>query len=178
MKGLLKNIRLKRHLEDRWLRLYRVAYSWCHDTQLAQDLTQDTIMKALKNSNQLRDEEAMDTWVFSILVNCWRDVCRKNKDIIDIDQIELSHNQTPEEESQRMNITHRVRKAVSALNHEHREIVTLVDLEQMSYKDVAEVLQIPIGTVMSRLCRARRLLHDALRDLDTDPRQARIRRIK
>lgn len=178
MKGLLINLRLKRQLEDKWHRLYRVAYSWCHDVQLSQDLTQETIMKALKNSGQLKNEQALDTWLFTILVNCWRDLRRKHKETVDIAQVELFHNQTPEEESQRMHLIQRVRKAVGELNHEHREIVTLIDLEQMSYKDVAEVLQIPIGTVMSRLCRARRLLQDALRDFDTDSQPARIRRIK
>lgn len=178
MKGLLKHLHLRQHLEERWSRLYRVAYSWCHDSQLSKDLVQDTVMKALKNSHQLKDHNVLDTWLFRILVNCWRDFCRQKRHNIDIYEADLYHNDSPEEENQRMTIIHRVRQAVSELSREHREIVTLVDLEQMSYKDVAEVLEIPIGTVMSRLCRARRLLKEALQDLDTNANQSRIRRIK
>lgn len=178
MKGLLNHLHLRRHLEERWSRLYRVAYSWCHDPQLSKDLVQDTVMKALKSGHQLKDYTVLDTWLFRILVNCWRDFCRQKKSNIDVYEADLYHNDSPEVENHRMTVIHRVRKAVSELSREHCEIVTLVDLEQMSYKDVAEVLDIPIGTVMSRLCRARKQLKDMLKDLDIDDHQSRIRRIK
>lgn len=178
MKNFTKHLSLRQHLEERWPRLYRVAYSWCHDPQLSQDLVQDTVMKALKNSHQLRDSAVLDTWLFRILVNCWRDVCRQQKDCIDVYEANLFHNDSPEQEHQRRNEIDRVRQAVSKLSNEHREIITLVDLEQMSYKNVAEVLGIPVGTVMSRLCRARRQLKDALQDLNGGTQRTCIRRIK
>jgi RNA polymerase sigma-70 factor (ECF subfamily) len=175
---LLKNLHLKQHLGERWPRLYRVAYSWCHDPQLSKDLVQETVMKALKNSHQLKDKNLLDTWLFRILVNCWRDFCRQKRDNVEVNEADLYHNDSPEEENHRMNVVNRVRKAVSELSREHREIVSLIDLEQMSYKDVADVLDLPIGTVMSRLCRARRQLKEVLRDLDLNAHQPRIRRIK
>ena len=173
-----KQLYLQQHLENHWPRLYRVAYSWCHDSQLSKDLVQDTVMKALKNSHQLRDSAALDTWLFRILVNCWRDFCRQRKDCVDIHEANLLHGNSPEVEHQRRREIDRVRQAVSELSNEHREIITLIDLEQMSYKNVAEVLEIPVGTVMSRLCRARRLLKEALEDLSGDTQKARIRRVK
>ena len=178
MQRLLGGFHLKRGLEDRWHRLYRLAYSWCHDPQLSKDLVQDTVAKALKNSHQLRDEQLLDTWLFRILVNCWRDFCRKKQTMVDFDSADLGHDRSPEEEHGRSVMISRVRKAVSALRPEHREVVTLVDLEQMSYKDVAEVLGIPIGTVMSRLCRARNQLKEALRDFNVEARRPVVRKIK
>ena len=178
IKEIAKHFYLRKHLEARWKRLYRIAYSWCHDPQLAKDLAQDTVMKALKNNHQLRDAAALDTWLFRILVNCWRDVCRQRKDCIDVYEANLTHNDSPEELNQRKNEIDRVRQAISELSCEHREIVTLVDLEQMSYKDVAEVLEIPVGTVMSRLSRARRQLKEALQDLNANTVQPSIRRVK
>lgn len=174
----LRQMALRSHLEARWSRLYRVAYSWCHDPHLSNDLVQETMMKALKNSHQLRDTSLLDTWLFRILVNCWRDVCRQRKDCIDVYEANLPHDDSPENEHQRNNEILRVRQAVSNLAPDHREIITLVDLEQMSYKDVAEILEIPVGTVMSRLCRARRHLKEALIDLNSNPQKTRIRRVK
>jgi RNA polymerase sigma-70 factor (ECF subfamily) len=177
-KSTLRQVSLQQHLEERWPSLYRVAYSWCHDPHLSKDLVQETVTKALKNSHQLRDSAVVDTWLFRILVNCWRDICRQRKDCIDVYEANLIHNDSPEKEHQRRNEIDRVRQAVSELNPDHREIITLVDLEQMSYKDVAEVLDIPVGTVMSRLCRARRQLKEALQDLNDTPQQVFIRRVK
>jgi len=178
MTKFLRHLLFKHHLEEKWARLYRIAYSWCHDPQLSKDLVQDTVMKALKNTHQLKDAKALDNWLFSILVNCWRDFCRQKKDTVEISEIILSHNESPEEQNCRTATINRVREAVSGLSREHREIITLIDLEEMSYKDVAEVLGIPLGTVMSRLCRARRQLKDTLKDMDVNPPSVRIRRIK
>lgn len=178
MEKITKHLCLRQHLEERWSRLYRLAYSWCHDPQLSKDLVQDTVMKALKNSHQLRDTAVIDTWLFRILVNCWRDFCRQRKDCIDVYEANLLYGDSPEEEHQRRNEIDRVRQAVRELSNQYREIITLVDLEQMSYKNVAEVLEIPVGTVMSRLCRARRQLKEALQDLNGNTQRTCIRRVK
>ena len=178
IKEFAKHFSLRQRLEEYWPRLYRVAYSWCHDPHLSKDLVQETVMKALKNSHQLRESAALDTWLFRILVNCWRDYCRQRKDCIDVYEANLLHNDSPEELHQRSDQIVRVRQAVSELSSEHREIITLIDLEQMSYKTVAEVLEIPVGTVMSRLCRARRQLKEALQDLNDHPQPTCIRRVK
>jgi len=169
-------LKLRTQLSQRWQRLYRIAYSWCHDTQLAKDMVQDTILKALKNSHQLDDLEALDAWLFRILINVWRDVCRHAKDHYELLDSDLIHERTPEYEHQQTNTVNRVRRAVAALSREQREIITLIDLEQLSYKEVADIMQIPIGTVMSRICRARRQLKEAL--VDVHQHNAQVRRIK
>ena len=173
---ILIKYKIKRLVEERWQRLYRVAYSWCHDTQLAKDLVQDTVMKALKNYHQIRDLEMIDAWIFKILLNAWHDSCRSQKDHIEFIETDFQTHTTPESEQQRNGVITRVRKAIANLNAEYREVVTLIDLEEFSYKEVADILQIPIGTVMSRLCRARRQLKTSLSDIHQG--EARIRRIK
>ena len=61
-------------------------------------------------------------------------------------------------------IFQQVRNAIAKLNDEHRKVVTLIDLEEFSYAEVAEILDIPVGTVMSRLNRARMKLKESLQD--------------
>lgn len=178
MKGMLGKIQLRQGLDERWYKMYRVAYSWCHDPQLSKDLVQETFVKALKNSNQLRDNQLLDVWLFRIMKNCWHDQFRKQKNIVDLDQTQLVDNMSPEIIHEREIMIINVRKAVQKLKWEHREVVTLVDLEKMSYKDVADILDIPIGTVMSRLCRARNQLKETMQNIPDDAQNSNIRRIK
>lgn len=149
-------------------RLWRLAHSWCRNRALADDLVQDTLAKALDRHGQLRDPEAMHAWLCSILANCWHDHLRRGKETLDIDSIEerdLPSTCCPEEECLQNEVVRRVRAAVGALPAGQREVVTLVDLEEFSYAEVAAILDIPIGTVMSRLSRARASLREALREL-------------
>ncbi|HEB99741.1 MAG TPA: RNA polymerase sigma factor [Thiotrichales bacterium] len=164
-------------------RLYRIAYSWCHDPALADDLVQETLEKALKKGNQLRDPKAMDTWLYSILNNCWRDHFRRSRETVDIDEVPFASDSSPEEESHSHLVAHQVRQAIETLPLGQRQVLTLVDLEGCSYIEVANILEIPVGTVMSRLCRARRALKERLLGSDllnpsSESSNPRIRRIK
>jgi len=152
----------QRALEQARARLYRVAYAWCHNAALADDLVQETLTKALRKSAQLRDPKARDAWLFTILANCYRDHFRKTREMDDIDEIEISHETTPESESSRAEIVSMVRAAIARLPQGQRQVVTLVDLEGFSYVEVAQILDVPIGTIMSRLCRARNAMKDIL----------------
>lgn len=159
-----KTQRFRRDVEAMWRRLHRVAYSWCHDPHLAADLVQDTMVKAFKNQHQLRDRTALKGWLFAILANSWRDHCRRARETVDIDAIELGDDFSQEVESDRLDMLQRVRRAIARLSRDHREVLTLVVLEGMAYDEVAKVLSIPIGTVTSRLCRARQILRRNLHD--------------
>jgi len=174
---------LQNQLEQIRPRLYRLAYSWCHNASLADDLVQETLIKALKNANQLRDPALLNSWLFSILANCLRDHYRQYKEMDDIDEIEdyhYAHENTPERAHSQSQIIMRVRDAVSKLPLGQRQVLTLVDLEELSYIEVASILDIPIGTVMSRLCRARVAMKTLLKELA--PQQSAqaipLRRIK
>lgn len=170
----------KQALENSRPRLFRVAYSWTHDAALADDLVQDTLTKAWQKREQLRDADAQDAWLFTILTNCFRDNYRRHRETEDIDEIDIACDYCLETEHIKSELVSRVRSAIKRLPEGQRQVVTLVDLEGFSYVEVAEILSIPSGTVMSRLCRARGALKSMLLSDLTPPVQegARLRRIK
>lgn len=145
-------------------RLYRMAYAWTHDPHLADDLVQQALCKALANQRQLRDMAAADAWLFRILANCLTDYRRARREITHGDDLALVENRTPESRTQEQQLVDRVRYAVSRLPLAQCQVVTLIDLEGFTYASVASTLEIPVGTVMSRLCRGRQTLRDSLMD--------------
>lgn len=164
--SILKTICLKHNLKQRIAtnhkRLYRAVFAWGGDPDLASDISQEAMTKALKRLKQLREPEKLDSWLFGILVNCWRDHFRQQKDIVDIDEMELINEETPETILNQQDMVESVRSSVACLPEGQRQVVTLVNLESFSYADVADILDIPVGTVMSRLSRARQTLADYL----------------
>jgi len=155
IKHLCQQHQLKQRIADNRSRLFRMAYAWGHNADLANDLAQEAMAKALKNLSQLREPEALDSWLFGILANCWRDHFRRQREHVDIEDVTLTDEATPERLHQRQDIIDLVRGAVAHLVEGQRHVLTLVDLEGFSYTEVANILGIPVGTVMSRLSRAR-----------------------
>lgn len=153
---------LKSRLEKTRPRLYRLAYSWCHDPYLADDLVQEALSKGLKNVGKLRNPETLESWLFTILTNTWRSHLRAKKDHVEYKEEHFQDDSSPEQMSSRYETINSVQQAVGQLALGQRQVVTLVDLEGFSYAEVAEILDIPIGTVMSRLCRARQALKEML----------------
>ncbi len=182
----LLNFPVRRKLEALRPRLFRLAYAWCHDAALADDLVQDCLAKALVRSEQLRDEQALESWLFSILNNCWRDHLRARRDFVDVaelDEIIVSDAAGPEQHYASRQTIQRVRHAIARLPLGQRQVITLVDIEECAYADVARILNVPVGTVMSRLSRARQALKQNLIAEQADAeRTARdrptIRRVK
>lgn len=139
------------------LRRYAMALSG--NVALADDLVQDCVERALSQSTQLREIGSLPAWLRRILRNLYTDEIRKGRtrgeeqDITElVDHVGLS--EPPVD-------TGAVRDFVTAVNRlapEHREILLLVSVEELSYREIAEELKIPIGTVMSRLARARERL--------------------
>lgn len=166
-------------LEANRRRLYRTAYAWCHDAHLADDLVQEAIVNALKHGSQLRQFEALDSWLFSILANCWKSYLRSRKEHEEFDEENFRTELDPEQIASRDQTVTRVQQAIARLPLGQRQVLTLVDLEGFSYAEVAEILEIPIGTVMSRLCRARQALRELLISSESAPeKQAHLVRIK
>ncbi len=179
IKNLVAAFSLKSEFAARRNKLYRIAYSWCHDSALADDLVQETIYKAIKNAARLRDIETIDTWLYRILFNCWQDYLRvkgRNVEFIEIhddDQLEQIDNY------QQSQIVSRVRSSIEQLPIPLREIVTLADFAGFSYAEIAEIIDVPIGTVMSRLFRARQSLKKQLLDFGADNlTESKLRRVK
>lgn len=163
------------------IRLYRLAYAWTHNRELAEDLAQETLMKAWRKRAQLRDAGAEEAWLFSILASCHVDYLRRRQDTQDIETLTLADESNPEIERDRQTLVGRVRAAIAMLPAVQRQVVTLVDLEGCSYTEVASILGVPAGTVMSRLCRARKALRTVLLDnseTEAPNAGAEIRRVK
>lgn len=171
---------LKERLSNSRSRLYRLAYSWCHSHDIADDLVQDAMAKALKNSKQLRDLNAIDSWLYGILNNCWRDYLRCKRELENIDDIVLVNAETPDVAFERQDLCKLIQKQMAKLTISQRQVISLVDLQGCSYEEVSRILDIPMGTVMSRLSRARKYLADALLEyqpVKSDQKNTLIRRI-
>ncbi len=175
-----KNQQLKQSIAEHRGAMYRLAYSWCHSPALSDDLVHEALTKALKNIGQLRDHKTLRAWLFRILTNCWRDHFRRLKETVDIDDVVLVDTRTPEFQHDQEQIVMQVRNAISDLPIGQRQVITLVDLEGSSYIEVAEILEIPIGTVMSRLSRARSALKVKLLEADSniDTKIPKLRTVK
>jgi RNA polymerase sigma-70 factor (ECF subfamily) len=174
---------IAKRLGDSRAGLFRLAFMWCHDRALADDLTQEALAKALLHADELRDAGKLRPWLFGILVNCWRDHLRARRPTEDIDTIEehwLATEHSSEHTASQAQLAERVRAAIAQLPVGQREVLSLVDLEECTYAEAAQILAIPIGTVMSRLCRGRVGLRDLLADAHTavQLRRPGMRRVK
>jgi RNA polymerase sigma-70 factor (ECF subfamily) len=156
---------LRARIEEHRKALYRVAFSWCHQPALADDLVQETMLRALAGAEALRDPARLKGWLFVIMGNCFRDHLRRQRpaeDLETIDEVILATVEGPDEIHERSRLVSCVRKAIEGLPLGQRQVITLVDLEGFGYAEVARILDVPIGTVMSRLCRGRQALRERL----------------
>ena len=153
--------------------LYRGALRLTRDPTQAEDLVQDTYVRALRYQHSYQAGTNMKAWLFAIMRNLFWDRFKGNRledvsldDDGDFPLYERLKDESAAPEADVLNklAAAEVVKAVETLPPLHREVVLLVDVEGFAYKDAAEVLGIPIGTVMSRLHRARQQLQKSLYD--------------
>ena len=142
-------------------RLRRYARALANDRYLADDLVQDTLERAWKKYHLWRPGSDLRAWLFAIMHNVFVNQMRGRR--LDL---ELLTDETPAvavraTQSEGLELDD-LRRAMMRLSVEHREILVLVALEQMKYDEVGKTLDIPVGTVMSRLSRARERLRQHL----------------
>ena len=152
--------------------LYRGALRLTRDPDKAQDLVQDAYARALRYQHSYQPGTNMKAWLFAIMRNLYWDRFQKaNREAVSIDdigefalydQMRDDLGEGPEAEVLDRIARGEVVEAIEKLNPLHREVVLLVDVEGFSYKDAANILGVPIGTVMSRLHRARQQLQKDL----------------
>jgi RNA polymerase sigma-70 factor (ECF subfamily) len=151
--------------------LYRGALRLTRDPAQAEDLVQDTYLRALRYQSSYQAGTNMKAWLFAIMRNLFWDRFKggRPEDVSldgdgEVSLYDTLRDETamPEAEVLDRIAADEVVRAVERLPELHREVVLLVDVEGFSYRDAAEVLGVPIGTVMSRLHRARRQLQKAL----------------
>ncbi len=146
-------------------RLHVIARSWGCSPDLCDDLVQETLATALNKISQLRKEAALEVWVIRILTNSHRLYLRQHKYLSPLDSHELIDELDPQHSLDAQQTIDMVRAAIGLLSDEQRKVLTLVDMESFSYQKVAEILDIKIGTVMSRLSRARAQLRKIINDI-------------
>jgi RNA polymerase sigma-70 factor, ECF subfamily len=138
--------------------LRRFAISLCRNPTLADDLVQGTCEKAFTNKSSFQPGTRLDAWLFRILRNLWIDRLRKDKtegQAEDIDEVVDLPEGTGDPAAETQLLLRQVSDIITNLPQVQREVVMLVCIEDLTYKEAAETLDVPIGTVMSRLARAR-----------------------
>jgi len=140
--------------------LRRFAAALSGSLPMADDLVQDCIERALRKSDQLREPHRLGAWLRTIMHNVFVNELRRRRQQPTQDVEELANELSSSERDP--TVTRDFVRALNNLSVEHREIVLLAGLEGLSYREIAATLDLPIGTVMSRLARARGRLRDAL----------------
>jgi RNA polymerase sigma-70 factor, ECF subfamily len=157
-------------------RLYNLACWLTHDTFAAEDLVQETYMKALRGFSSFQQGTNFRAWIYRILRNTFLTSKTGLKatatvDIDDESSFEPATEETPESVLLARVKTEALLQSLEALPVHFREIILLCDLEEMSYQEIGQALGIPIGTVMSRLSRARKAIRTQLTARKDETRQ-------
>ena len=149
--------------------LYHLAHWLTGDRTEAEDLVQETYAKALKGFKSFEEGTNMRAWMFRILRNTFmtsRTGLKVQNTVSMEDELAgadlATHNITPESLLLQLENSQSVMDAVAELPVPYREMILLSDMEELSYKEIAQVVSVPIGTVMSRLSRGRKMLRQAL----------------
>lgn len=155
-------------------RIYNIVYGMVHNRDDAQELTQDAFIKAYKKLNTFNLGTKFYTWLCRIAVNTTIDFLRKNKNKQTMSFEEgiavqsssgvsdMHYESNPEQQAMKEETRQQIIAAVDELPEEQRKILILKELDGLSYKEIADVLEIPQGTVMSRLYYARKKLQEIL----------------
>jgi RNA polymerase sigma-70 factor (ECF subfamily) len=157
-------------------RVYALICGMVRDREEARDLTQDAFIKAYKNLDRFRLESSYYTWLYRIAMNVAIDHIRKMKKrkheafdegiaARDGDgAIAAAHDRgNPDKALGRKQLSAQIFDALDKLSPDHRQVIVLREIEGLSYKEIAETMEIAEGTVMSRLFYARRKLRDVLK---------------
>jgi RNA polymerase sigma-70 factor, ECF subfamily len=150
--------------------LYGTALRLTRRPQDAEDLVQETYLKAFRASAQFQRGTNLKAWLFTILHNTFRNMRRHdvrnpvdvNSETVELAADERGDEQTPEQLLSRATLDHDLQEALDGLPEAFRQAVWLRDVEEFSYAEIARIVDVPIGTVMSRISRGRRMLFERL----------------
>ncbi len=183
MKTSLKSLqeRYQREVVPQTSMLYALALTYTHDPSDADDLVQDTLVKAYRHFDQFDEGTNMNAWLCRILTNTFINGYRRKQREHAYIESELAENtpcnQNGAEPTENVepslssikkscfyHLSDEVLKALKSISDDFKAILVMADLLDFSYKEIADKLNIPIGTVMSRLCRGRKLMRSMLTD--------------
>jgi RNA polymerase sigma-70 factor (ECF subfamily) len=156
-------------------RVHAMVYGMVRDAEEARDITQNAFIKAYQNLATFRIESSFYTWLYRIAMNLAIDQTRKNRRrkttaydeaLASRDEdgniLEAHQSESPQKALQRKQLHERIFAALDELSEEQREVILLREVEGLSYKEIADAMGIPEGTVMSRLFYARKRLQGLL----------------
>jgi len=159
-------------------RVHNACLRICGDVEAARDLTQDAFVKALESIERFRGKSAFFTWIYRIAVNLALSHRRKDRtrNVLSLDAMRDGQDEgaplvqfiadpaasDPSSEAALAETHDRVLAAIGTLDPEHRAALVLRDVEGLDYQQIADVLELPVGTVKSRIFRARSTLRDRL----------------
>lgn len=162
-------------MEKYQTQVFNVAHGMLSDYEDASDATQEVFIKIYKSIASFKGQSAFTTWVYAICRNVCNDILRKRKkqginmSLYGDDEDEgapikniKSDAPTPEESVEADERQRLVREAIASLKAEYREVIVYSDMQQLSYEEIAKILKCPVGTVRSRLNRARTALRKIL----------------
>ena len=141
-----------------------VVYRMCGDAQLAEDAAQEAFSRAWNRLPGYRPAAPFRSWLYRIAINAALDSLRRQKFEMAFDMEQFENGDTPESLLAQKETAEQVRRAVLSLPVASRSVLVLREYEGLSYREIAEALDIPVGTVMSRLNSARNTLRSLLRD--------------
>jgi RNA polymerase sigma-70 factor (ECF subfamily) len=140
-----------------------VVYRMCGDANLAEDAAQEAFIRAWRHLPNYRPRSPFRNWVYRIATNAALDALRRERETVDADELPLTSTEAgPEARIEAKERGARVKQAVLALPQASRAVLVLREYEGLSYREIADTLNIPIGTVMSRLSYARNRLRESL----------------
>jgi RNA polymerase sigma-70 factor (ECF subfamily) len=151
--------------------VYNVILRIVEEKEEAKDIAQETFIKAYMNIKTFRKDSSFKTWIYRIAVNTAMDYLRRKvRSKIDLvttheDGLEVKNFQTPEEVIEQKLTIEMVRKEISKLPLDYKVALILKDIEGMSYEEISNILKINLGTVKSRIWRARNLLRERMKSL-------------
>lgn len=151
-------------------RIYYAAYAFLHNVDDASDIVQEVFLRAFKNLNTFDTSRALYPWLYRITKNlCINAVQRASRRDMTLppEEIIAGKGRDPEAEAVRNEEAAQLQKAIALLPEKHREIIRLKHFQECSYAEIAEILDIPIGTVMSRLYAARGKLKESIVEVST-----------
>lgn len=162
-------------IEEHKKTVYNISYRMSGNYDDAMDMSQEIFIKLFKNIGKFRGKSKFSTWVYRIATNTCLDEMRKikNKTAYSLDsEIETDEGSftaeledkspTPEDALQAVEIKDAINEALKRLSDDHRQVVILRDIQNMSYDEIAVILNCSVGTVKSRLSRGRRALQKIL----------------
>ena len=140
-----------------------VVYRMCGDPDLAEEAAQEAFLRAWQSLGRYNSRFPFRNWVYRIAINAALDTLRRRPQQVDLDDLPLhASNGEPEKVFEDRERAEQVRKALKKLPAHTRAVLVLREYEGLSYKEIAAMLEIPIGTVMSRLNYARNQLRQSL----------------